>query len=49
VREIQRALDWKRVAQIAPYLLQQEILDVPEKIDAAFNEIYDPKKLAPGP
>lgn len=48
VRDIQRSLDWKRVAQIAAYLLQQEIVDVPEKVDEFFSAIYDPKKLEPG-
>src|SRR5580693_6886303 len=36
VRAIQRSLDWKRVSQIAAYLLQQEIVDVPEKIAKYF-------------
>ena len=31
VQAIQRSLDWKRVAQIAAYLLQEEIVDVPGK------------------
>lgn len=43
VRAIQRALDWKRVAQIAAYLLQQEIVDVVEQVDECFHEIYGPK------
>jgi len=32
VRAIQRSLDWKRVAQIGAYLLQREIVDVPESL-----------------
>jgi hypothetical protein len=48
VRNIQRSLDWKRVAQIAAYLLQREIKDVPDRLDQYFSEIYEPKKLEPG-
>jgi DGQHR domain-containing protein len=48
VKAIQRSLEWKRVAQIASYLLQQEIFDVPEKLDNYFRDIYDPKKNEPG-
>lgn len=48
VRAIQRSLDWKRVAQIASYLLQDEIIKVPERIDEFFREIYEPKKTEPG-
>jgi DGQHR domain-containing protein len=48
VRAIQRSLDWKRVAQIASYLLQDEIVRVPERIDEFFREIYEPKKTEPG-
>lgn len=48
VRAIQRSLDWKRVVQIAAYLLQQEILDAPEMVFKYFNEIYDPRKNEPG-
>jgi DGQHR domain-containing protein len=48
VRAIQRSLDWKRVAQIAAYLLQEEIVEAPEQIDEFFREIYEPKKLEPG-
>lgn len=48
VRDIQRSLDWKRVAQIAAYLLQREIVDVPNKLSKYFSEIYEPKKLEPG-
>jgi DGQHR domain-containing protein len=48
VREIQRSLDWKRVAQIAAYLLQEEIRDTPAELDECFSEIYAPKKLEPG-
>ena len=48
VRAIQRSLDWKRVVQIAAYLLQQEIVDAREKIDRYFRGIYEPRKHEPG-
>ncbi|HLA58515.1 MAG TPA: DGQHR domain-containing protein [Puia sp.] len=48
VTAIQRSLDWKRVAQIAAYLLQNEIRDIPEKINKYFGPIYEPKKNEPG-
>jgi DGQHR domain-containing protein len=48
VRTIQRSLDWKRVAQIAAYLLQREIIGVPEKLDKYFHKIYQPQSLEPG-
>lgn len=48
VRAIQRSLDWKRVAQIASYLLQEEIIDVPDKLDKYFRSIYEPKKMERG-
>jgi DGQHR domain-containing protein len=48
VRAIQRSLDWKRVAQIAAYLLQQEIVDAPDQLDAFFRDIYEPRKLEAG-
>lgn len=48
VRSIQRSLDWKRVAKIAAYLLQKEIVDVPKLIDRYFRGIYEPKRLEPG-
>lgn len=48
VKAIQRSLDWKRVAQIAAYLLQREIVDVPDKIDRYFKSIYEPRKSDPG-
>lgn len=48
VRAIQRSLDWKRVAQIASYLLQEEIHEVPDKLDECFRNIYEPKKNEPG-
>lgn len=48
VRTIQRSLDWKRVAQIAAYLLQQEIYDTEKKIDKYFRKIYEPLKYEPG-
>lgn len=48
VKSIQRSLDWKRVASIAAYLLQKEILNVPEKIEEYFGKIYEPKKYERG-
>jgi DGQHR domain-containing protein len=48
VRAIQRSLDWKRVTQIAAYLLQREILDVPDKIALYFSDIYGAKAGEPG-
>jgi DGQHR domain-containing protein len=48
VKAIQRSLDWKRVAQIAAYLLQNEIMDTPQKINKYFNEIYEPIVNDPG-
>ncbi|HEX4002889.1 MAG TPA: DGQHR domain-containing protein [Candidatus Acidoferrales bacterium] len=48
VKAIQRSLEWKRVAQIAAYLLQREIEDVPVKLNKYFREIYEPRKNEPG-
>jgi DGQHR domain-containing protein len=48
VKSIQRSLDWKRVAQIAAYLLQREVLDAPNQIDRCFRGIYEPRKFDPG-
>jgi hypothetical protein len=48
VRAIQRALDWKRVAQIAAYLLQREITDARELVRKYFEPIYEPRALEPG-
>lgn len=48
VRAIQRSLDWKRVTQIAAYLLQREIIDAPDRLDKYFRKIYEPRKLEPG-
>jgi DGQHR domain-containing protein len=48
VKAIQRSLDWKRVADIAAYLLQREIRDVPAKLNKYFRDIYEPKKNEPG-
>ncbi len=48
VRNIQRSLDWKRVVQIAAYLLQEEIIEAPLKLDKYFASIYEPVKLEPG-
>ncbi len=48
VSAIQRSLDWKRVVHIAAYLLQTEIIDVPEKLDSYFKDIYEPRKNESG-
>jgi DGQHR domain-containing protein len=48
VKAIQRALDWRRVAQIAAYLLQKEIVDAPDRLNKYFKNIYQPKKNEPG-
>ena len=48
VKAIQRSLDWKRVAQIAAYLLQEEIEDCGERLDEVFGPIYEPGKNEPG-
>lgn len=48
VRAIQRSLDWKRVAQIGAYLLQEELEDCGELLDEVFGPIYHPKKNDPG-
>lgn len=48
VGAIQRSLDWKRVAQIAAYLLQREIVRAPEKIEQYFGEIYGTTAGEPG-
>jgi len=40
LHDIQRSLDWKRVAQIAAYLLQTEIEDAPERLAKHFEKIY---------
>jgi DGQHR domain-containing protein len=48
VRAIQRSLDWKRVAQIAAYLLQREIVGAPLKLDQYFSAIYATKAGEPG-
>src|ERR1035441_5856888 len=48
VRAIQRSLDWKRVAQIAAYLLQREIVDTPDKLCKCFQEIYETSADEPG-
>ncbi len=48
VKAIQRSLDWKRVAQIAAYLLQAEIEDCGALLDEVFGPIYEPKKNEPG-
>jgi len=48
VRSIQRSLDWKRVVQIAAYLLQQEVTDAQERVDKYFKDIYEPRKYEQG-
>lgn len=48
VKAIQRSLDWKRVAQIAAYLLQEEIEECGELLDEVFGPIYEPRKNEPG-
>jgi len=48
VKAIQRSLDWKRVAQIAAYLLQEEIRDAGELLDEVFGPIYEPRENEPG-
>ena len=41
VKAIQRSLDWKRVAQIAAYLLQRgNRVGAPQKIERYFTDIY---------
>ena len=48
VRAIQRSLDWKRVTQIAAFLLQREIIDAPERLKLYFRNIYEAKEKEPG-
>jgi DGQHR domain-containing protein len=48
VRTIQRSLDWKRVAQIAAYLLQREIVDVPDRLTKYFEQFYGTEAGEPG-
>ncbi len=48
VKSIQRSLDWKRVAQIAAYLTQDEIIDAPDRINKYFREYYFSTKNEPG-
>ena len=48
VKAIQRSLDWRRVAEIAAYLLQDEIQDAPRKLDQYFSDVYEPKMHEPG-
>jgi DGQHR domain-containing protein len=48
VRAIQRSLDWKRVGQIAAYLLQREIVEARDRLTKYFEPIYEPKALEPG-
>ena len=48
VRAIQRSLDWKRVAQIAAYLLQREIVDAPDALCKCFQDIYETNADEPG-
>src|SRR5437867_299352 len=42
VRAIQRSLDWRRVTQIAAYLLQDEIVEAPDRLQECFTDIYEP-------
>jgi hypothetical protein len=39
VSAIQRSLDWRRVTQIAAYLLQTEIIDAPARCNTK-NEVH---------
>jgi DGQHR domain-containing protein len=48
VSAIQRSLDWKRVAQIAAYLLQREIVDAPQLLERYFGDIYGQRADEPG-
>lgn len=48
VKAIQRALDWKRVAAIAAYLLQEEISSAADRVNKYFRGIYEPKRHEPG-
>jgi DGQHR domain-containing protein len=48
VSAIQRSLDWKRVAQIAAYLLQREIVGAPEKVELYFSDTYATTTGKPG-
>jgi DGQHR domain-containing protein len=48
VRTIQRSLDWKRVAQIAAYLRQKEIVNAPEKLVQYFSDFYGKEAGEPG-
>jgi len=48
IQSIQRSLDWKRVVQIAAYLLQEEIKDAPNILNEVFGPIYEPHKNEPG-
>jgi DGQHR domain-containing protein len=48
VRTIQRSLDWKRVAQIAAYLVQREITDAPGKLAQYFDGFYGAEAGEPG-
>jgi DGQHR domain-containing protein len=45
---IQRSLDWKRVAQIAAYLLQNDLPNGGDLLNEVFDPIYKPKKNDPG-
>jgi hypothetical protein len=47
VTAIQRSLDWKRVAQIAAYLLQREIVGAPEKPRLALRAAIEPSAGLP--
>jgi len=48
VKAIQRALDWKRVVDIAAFLLQKEISGAPALVNKFFKKVYEPRKNEPG-
>ena len=45
VKAIQRSLDWKRVALIGAYLLQEEIEDSGDLLNEIFGLFYHPRKM----
>ncbi len=48
VKYIQRSLDWKRVADIAAFLLQEEITDAVDELTECFKDIYGTTDVEPG-
>ena len=48
VKAIQRSLDWKRVVQIAAYLLQREVDEAGERVKMVFKEFYSGKSKERG-